>query len=244
MADGTKPSLRIDWFDGTVIEETRPNTSSCATEFADEDSPATKPVSNPTYIEKKPIGFKRLLDISLLKPPILTLEIAHRPGFWNLLEVEEMKGDFIVLIVKILSSIYKSLEPGETSKIVTMLQTKFERSNFLELLKRYLISLPMVRVVEKRMNSYAWNDIQTFYFDILALCEGIFEFGGNSTEFLKNIYDLLELTETSALGVREEHMEIFNESLFEQIVQLKEKLMNLFQQVSSYFINLSWHQNW
>ncbi|XP_049872952.1 NFX1-type zinc finger-containing protein 1-like [Pectinophora gossypiella] len=229
MGDASKPSLRIDWFDGTLIEESRANTASGGSGFDDEEQPEPQLPPKPQYSEKKPIGFKRLLDLSLLQPPILTLEIAHRPGFWNLLD-SQLKGDFIVLIVKILANIYKSLEPGEKSKIVTMLKSRFETSNFLEVLKEYLIGLPSVRVVEKRINSHLWDDAQAFYSNILDLCEGILNFGGNSIEYLQNIYDLLEITETSALGVREEHTETFDESLFVQIVELKSKIMKLIQQ--------------
>lgn len=220
MGDG-KPSLRIDWFDGTLIEETATNVASVASNFADEDQ--TEPQAAPKIVEKKPIGFKRLLNLSLLKPPNLTVEIAYRPGFWNLLE-EDLKGDYIVLIVRILDNIYKSLEPGEKSKIVSMLKNRFEKSNFLEVLKDYLIGLPSVRVVEKRINSYMWDDVQSFYFDVLSLCEGIFDFGGNSEEYLKNINDLLEILETSALGVKDEHTETFNDSLFERILELRTKI--------------------
>ncbi|KAI5646618.1 AAA domain-containing protein [Phthorimaea operculella] len=228
MSESNKPSLRIDWFDGTLIEDSRANTSSSSA-FADEEEvqPAAPP--KPQFTEKKPIGFKRLLEFSALKPPILTLEIAHRPGFWNLFD-SELKDDFIVLIVKILANIYKSLERGEKSKIVTMLKTRFENSNFLEVLKNYLIGLPSVRVVEKRMNAHLWDDAQGFYNDVVSLCEGIFEFGGNSNEFLNNIYDLLEITETSAIGVKEEHTETFTESLFERIVELKANIMKNIKQ--------------
>lgn len=227
MGDG-KPSLRIDWFDGTFIEERAANVASTASDFADEDQP--EPQTSTKIPEKKPIGFKRLLNLSLLKPPNLTVEIAYRPGFWNLLD-EELKGDFIVLIVRILANIYKSLEPGEKSKIVSMLKNRFEKSNFLDLLKEYLIGLPGVRVVEKRLNSYLWDDVQSFYFDVLSLCEGIFCFGGNGEEYLKNINDLLEILETSALGVKDEHTETFNNSLFEQIVELRSKIIKTIDKV-------------
>ncbi|OWR55250.1 NFX1-type zinc finger-containing protein 1, partial [Danaus plexippus plexippus] len=101
MAESNK-SLRIDWFDGTVIEETRPNTS-----FRDEIS--TPPPTKTQEIEKKHIGFKRLLDISYLKPPILNLELSNRPGFWLLFN-SEIKDDFLVLITKVIATVYNSIE--------------------------------------------------------------------------------------------------------------------------------------
>ncbi|XP_075977496.1 NFX1-type zinc finger-containing protein 1-like [Anticarsia gemmatalis] len=225
MSESNKASLRIDWFDGTLIEDARANTST--SEFADEDQPEPKKPDKPQYTEKKPIGFKRLLDISLLKPPILNLEVSHRPGFWNLLDEKELKGDFIVLIVKILASIYKCLEPGENSKIVKMLRSRFQNSNFLENLKSYLDELPIVRIVEKRLNSHLWDDAESFFNNVTDLCEGIINFEGANEEFMKELLDLLEVTEVSAIGVKEEHTERFSDELFERIEALKLEAMSL-----------------
>ncbi|KAG6440596.1 hypothetical protein O3G_MSEX001366 [Manduca sexta] len=221
MADG-KSSLRIDWFDGTLIEESRLNANTSA--FADEDQPEPTPPEKPQQIEKKPIGFKRLHEISLMEPPGLTLEVAHRPGFWNLLDEAELKGDFIVLIVKILAKVYKSLEPGERSKIATQLKTRFQNSNFLVILKKYVNGLPSVRVVEKKLNFQLWDDVEAFFFQIVNLCEEIINFGGNSEEFLQYINDLLEITETSAIGVCKEHMEVFNDELFDKIREIRSRI--------------------
>lgn len=231
MSEGGKPSLRIDWFDGTLVEDTLQNTSTNTGLFADEDQPEPQLPSKLPFSEKRPIGFKRLLEFSTLKPPILTLEIAHRPGFWNLLD-GEVKDDFIVLIVKILAAIYKSLVPGEKSKITSMLETRFEKSNFLELLKEYLIGLPSVRISEKCMNMHLWNDVQLFYSEVYGLCEGIFTYSGNSVEYCKNIYDLLEILEASAVGVKEEHTETFSDNFFIQIQELKSRIMTLINKVS------------
>lgn len=226
MSENNKASLRIDWFDGTLIEDVRPN-SSTTSEFADEEQPEPAKPEKPQYTEKKPIGFKRLLDISMLKPPILNLEVSHRPGFWNLLDEKELKGDFIVLIVKILASVYKSLEIGENSKIVKMLRTRFQNSNFLVNLKNYLDELPSVRIVEKRLNSHLWDDAESFYGNVIELCEGAISFEGSDTEFMKEILDLLEVTEVSAIGVREEHTERFSDDMFVKIETLKLQAMSL-----------------
>lgn len=233
MSEGGKPSLRIDWFDGTLIEDSSPNTSSSTALFADEDQPEPQLLPKPSLSEKKPIGFKRLLEFSTLKPPILTLEIAHRPGFWNLLD-GELKDDFVVLIVKILAAIYKSLVPGEKSKITAMLKTRFEKSNFLEVLGEYLIGLPSVRISEKCMNMHLWNDVQLFYSEVYMLCEGIINYGSSSVEYLKIIHNLLEILETSAVGVKEEHTETFSDNFFEQIQELKSRIMKLMNKVSCY----------
>lgn len=237
MSDGGKPSLRIDWFDGTLIEDTLQNTSSNTGFFADEDQ-STEPQQLPSklpFIERKPIGFKRLLEFSTLKPPILTLEIAHRPGFWNLFD-GELKNDFIVLIVKILATIYKSLVPGEKSKITSMLKTRFEKSNFLEILREYLIGLPSVRITEKCMNMHLWNDVQLFYSEVYSLCEGILNYDGSSVDYWKNIYDLLEILETSAIGVKEEHTETFSDNFFVQTQEFKSRIIKLLNKVSLLYL--------
>ncbi|KOB69567.1 putative NFX1-type zinc finger-containing protein 1 [Operophtera brumata] len=214
MGESSKRSTRIDWFDGTIVEDTR-----AGTDFADEDQPGADTASK--YTEKKPIGFKRLLDMSLLKPPVLTLEISHRPGFWNLFEQDDLKGDVIVLLMRILANVYKEIEPNDKSKIATLLKTRVLKSSFLDKLKKYLVDLPSVRVVEKKMNAQLWDDVEGFYILVLELCKGINRFGGNSTEYNDVLHELLEALEVSALGVREEHSERFSSDLFDGINSLK-----------------------
>ncbi|CAG4956480.1 unnamed protein product [Colias eurytheme] len=221
MSNSNK-SLRIDWFDGTVIEENRPS----ASRFEDEeaDVPAAQPQKR-HEIERKPIGFKRLLDISFMKPPSLNLELSNRPGFWLLFETE-LKGDFIVLILRILAALYKSLECGDKSKINTLLKTKFLQSNFLIQLKEYLDGLPRVRINEKRMNMQFWDDVELVYNNVCDLCEGLYNQEGENNEFLQEIYDLLEIAEESAIGVQEEHSERINESLYTKLHKLKEIIVH------------------
>ncbi|CAH2096457.1 unnamed protein product [Euphydryas editha] len=215
MSENSK-SLRIDWFDGTVIEETRPTTS----QFSEENVAEIKPSPRLQEVEKKPIGFKRLHDISFLNPPILNLELANRPGFWLLFNVE-LKGDFIVLLVKILGTLYKSLETNEKTKIVFQLRNKFEKSDFLVQLKEYLKGLPNVKTVNKRINTKFWDDVEAFYFSVIEFCESIFLFGGHSKEYLNELYELVEIAELSAIEVQKEHMEPINERLYEKILYLK-----------------------
>ncbi|XP_059049259.1 NFX1-type zinc finger-containing protein 1-like [Achroia grisella] len=225
MSERNKSTLRIDWFDGTLIEDNHQITED-ASQFADEDQVQPETSTKPQFTEKKPIGFKRLLDLSFLEPPVLTLEISHRPGFWNLLDIE-LKGDFIVLIVKILARIYRSLEPGENSRIASQLKSRFEKSNFLITIKNYLASLPSVRIVEKKMNFQLWNDAELFFSDVILLCEGLVHFGGHSLDYIKEVYELLDVADESAVGVKEEHTETFSNELFTRIDQLKLRISKI-----------------
>lgn len=213
MGESSKRSTRIDWFDGTIVEDTR-----AGSDFADEEQPGE---TASKYTEKKPIGFKRLLDMSLLKPPVLTLEISHRPGFWNLFDQDDLKGDIIVLIMRILANVYKEIEQNDKSKIAILLKTRVLKSSFLEKLKKYLIDMPSARIVDKKLNIQLWDDVEGFYFLVLELCKGINRFGGNSTDYNDVLHDLLEALEVSALGVRDEHSERFSSELFEKINSLK-----------------------
>ncbi|CAH2265116.1 jg9273 [Pararge aegeria aegeria] len=218
MSETTK-SIRIDWFDGTVIEESRPSTS----QFDEEDK-EQQPLRKLQESEKKPIGFKRLLDLSLLNPPILNLELSNRPGFWLLLNTE-LKGDFIILLVKIMGYLYKSIDSNEKSKIGFLLRTKFEKSDFLIKLKNYLCGLPKVKIVEKRMNMQLWDDVESNYFNVLNFCESIFCYGGHTKEFLRNLYDIVEMAEISAIGVQEEHMEAISEIFYEKMHKLRSEIL-------------------
>ncbi|XP_052741212.1 NFX1-type zinc finger-containing protein 1 [Bicyclus anynana] len=217
MSETTK-SLRIDWFDGTVIEETRPSTS----QFTEDVE--TPPPPKLQECEKKPIGFKRLYDISQLVPPILNLELSNRPGFWSLLDTD-LKGDFIVLLVKIFGLLYKSVDPKEKSKIGFLLRTKFEKSGFLMKLRTYLSDLPRVKIVDKKMNMQLWNDVESFYFNVLNLCESIFRYGGHTKEFLEDLCKVVEMAEISASGVEDEHTETISEKFYEQIYNLKTEIL-------------------
>ncbi|CAH4027061.1 unnamed protein product [Pieris brassicae] len=218
MTDGNK-SLRIDWFDGTVIEETRPSSS----QFADEEVAIAKP-QKALDIERKPIGFKRLLDISFMKPPSLNIELANRPGFWLLLN-SELKDDYIVLIVKILAVLYKSLDRGEKSKVSFLLKTKFLESTFLEQLQDYLAKIPLVRIVEKRKNMQFWDDVESFYNNVYELFQGIFNYRDYSKGFLSLLNDLVETAELSAIGAQEEHSERIGQNYYTKISGLKEQIL-------------------
>ncbi|XP_068633250.1 NFX1-type zinc finger-containing protein 1 [Battus philenor] len=225
MAD--KSSLRIDWFDGTLIENARHSANT--SQFEDEE--VAEPQTKKQEVEKKPIGFKRLLDLSLLKPPVLNLEISNRPGFWHLLDTD-LKGDFIVLIVKIFSNIYKSLEIDEKSKIVKLIRTRFIKSLFVSNLKKYIEGLPKVRIVEKKMNMQLWDDVETFFFNMYELINGMFKFHASDMEIFLELLELVQLTESSALGVIEEHTETIRDNLLTQIDQLKNNLLRIINQVS------------
>ena len=229
-------SFRIDWFDGTVTENTRSTTSN----YLDEEGTTSKQISKQSpqssqQIEKKAIGFKRLLDLSNLSQPILNLELSNRPGFWLLFK-DDLKGDFIVLLVKIIKTVYQSLDVYDTSKIVYLLKDEFEKSDFLCKLKEYLIDIPKVRTVNKPRNAYLWDDVESFYFSVLNLCAAIVKLGNNSNEYLKKLYDILEVAETSAIAVQEEHMEPIKPKFYEEVYELKMKL-----EQSSRFVSINFH---
>ncbi|CAH2980996.1 unnamed protein product [Chilo suppressalis] len=232
MCDGNKSSLRIDWFDGTLVAASSSNSNVItASNFDDEDQPQQQTQVKPQYVEKKPIGFNRLQQISLLKGFALTLEVAHRPGFWMLLDME-LKGDFIVLIVDVLTNIYNSLEPYEKSRISTLLKTKFEKSMFLKTLNNYLTNLPFIRVVEKRMNTHFWDNPEVFYSNVILLFETMVNYDQKNIELLIEINDLLSITESSIVGVKEEHTERFSDELFVRIHKLQCKLGNLINKIT------------
>lgn len=221
MGESSKRSTRIDWFDGTIVEDT-----TAGSDFADEDQPGAE--VNSKYTEKKPIGFKRLLEMSLLKPPVLTLEISHRPGFWNLFDQDDLKGDFIVLIMRILANVYKEIEPNDKSKIGTLLKTRVLKSSFLEKLKKFLIDLPSVRIVEKKLSSQLWDDVEGFYMLVLELCKGIKrQFGGSNTDYNDVLYDLLEALQESAMGVNQKHSERYSSYLKDGIHSLMLELEDI-----------------
>lgn len=223
MADG-KPSLRIDWFDGSVIEDSKPRSAAFLDE--NEQPPGSEIEKEPVQIEKKPIGYKRLLDISLMEPDKLALEVSYRPGFWNLLDQTELKGDFIVLIVKVLDSIFKTIRlDGANSKMIKLLETRFLPSDFLEKLSDYVKTLPDVKIVEKRMNSQLWDDIETVFSTVVSLCDGIAHFHGKKTkDVFESLDKLLKVLCMSAIGVAQEHSERIGEELFERISKLESEI--------------------
>ncbi|XP_048478344.1 NFX1-type zinc finger-containing protein 1-like [Plutella xylostella] len=221
MSEHNKPSLRIDWFDGTVIEDSRsPNTSSSA--FDDEDA-AEPPPAKPQYSERKLMGFKRLFDLSQQDASNLTLQLSGRSSFWDLLN-SELKDDFIVLITKIIAKLYASILLGQSTLMLKkLLKTKFLTSNFLNILTDYVIRLPSVRISEKRMNMQFWNDLEPFYDSVLEICDGIL----SVEEAQESAAALLEAVRASVHGVIEEHMEQFTEDLFIKMVTIESKVRTM-----------------
>lgn len=220
-------SLRIDWFDGSLVPELQSTYIVETTALIDEE--LRKQELRRTQIgEKETIGFKRLLDLSFLRPPSLTLELLYKPGFWNLLDVE-VKEDYIVLMVKILANVYPTLEPGETSTITRLLQTRFRNSKFWLDLKAYINNLPNVKTVDKKTNCRLWDDIESFYFNVLSICEGIINYEIPDTRHQKDLLDFLTVTKQSATGVMIRHTETFSQELFLKFEEMIEKMNEIME---------------
>lgn len=218
MSKSDKPSLRIDWFDGTVIEE--PRLASSVTNFDDE--PISEPVPHPQTTERKLMGFKRLLDLSQQDATSLTLQLSGRSSFWDLIQTE-LKNDYVVLAVKIIAKLYFYLQSGQKSPMLSkLLQTKFIPSNFLDTLYNYILNLPSTRIVEKRMNMSFWEDPESFFRNLLIIYEGIV----SMNESIKTTA-VLEILEVSIKGVMTEHMETFSDELFQRIYNLNGKIQGM-----------------
>ncbi|XP_041978913.1 NFX1-type zinc finger-containing protein 1-like isoform X2 [Aricia agestis] len=210
-------SYRIDWFDGSVIED-RPTASTTV-----EPQRAQSPKDTKEGNVKKAIGFIKLYEISQLESPILNLELEARPGFW-LLFSSGLSDDFIVLIVKTLKTLYKSLEKNDSFKLFQLLETKFMESDFFNKLHDYVKKLPDVRLSQKSRNSQLWNDVNGFFSDLLDFCKGIFNFYKNRREYLKKLEKVVEVTYVSAFGVAENHSESISSNFYQNIAILQEDL--------------------
>ncbi|XP_038209976.1 NFX1-type zinc finger-containing protein 1-like isoform X2 [Zerene cesonia] len=75
------------------------------------------------------------------------------------------------------------------------------------------------------MNMQFWDDVELVYNNVYEMCEGLYNQEGQSNEFLRELYDLLNTAEESAIGVQEEHSERINQSLYTKLQKLKEVIV-------------------
>lgn len=206
MSNSHKPSHRIDWFDGTVIEEPRQLSPEASTDATIE--PQTQ------YTERKLMGFKRLLDLSVQDACTICLELLSRTSFWELLQTE-LKGDYIVIITRIIAKLCIFLQSGFATLLIrNLLKHKFLPSRFIETLHNYLLSLSTTRIANKRLNMLFWNDLESFYSNVLEICKGICF---HIPEEAEKVEPLLKATSDSVHGVMVEHRETFTQELFNAI---------------------------
>lgn len=228
MSNSSKPFLRIDWFDGTVVEDTRPAIFEAEEDTSQQDIELASQ-NKPRYTERKLMGFKRLLDISQQETTSILLQLSERSSFWDLLD-SELKNDYIVLVTKIICKLYTFLLSGQKSIMLTkLLNTKFIPSNFLKTLSEYMLNLPSTRIVEKRLNMMFWNDVESFCMNVLGICEGICTLHLSEVE---KIGCLLGTLQTTVDGLIEEHSERFSETLFCKIADITQMYQRVCDKVS------------
>lgn len=167
------PSVKIDWFDGTLVE--------CSTSKIEpgpslaRQSENINSKNNSHCTERKIMGFMKLQELSNLDHNSLVLQLSGRTSFWDLLNTE-LKDDLIVLVVKILAKLYQYLELNPTSPALDyVLKTKFLKSEFFNsTLGKYLARVPDTKMADKRFNMQFWNDLESFYNNVVTIGSGFY----------------------------------------------------------------------
>lgn len=194
-----RPGLRIDWFDGSVVEGPVSTTSSQGFILSDiPDSWDEIPVAD-VQPPKNLMGFKDLLYLSQQEPSNIILKLSCPTTFWNLLD-SDMKDDYCVLLIKIFGRLFLSLKTEDNSFVLRqLLKEKFLPSQFIYKLNNYLCSVVNVKESEKDNNKLFWIDTGSVYGNVLDICCGMC-FDKESSEKALDLIEACNLSINDAIN--------------------------------------------
>lgn len=117
------------------------------------------------------LGFKCLNKLTQMDPEKILIELANvRNGFVLKLE-EDLSGDYLVLIIKVLAKMCSSAFNANKATIIGMVA----KENFLTKVRRYVMELAVHELRDKKRNRLFWENMDQFWNDLHAVCSAIID---------------------------------------------------------------------
>lgn len=130
-----------------------------------------KKQNRPFEVKRFQFGFKKLEELASKEPDAIIISLAsERIGFEHLLE-GKLSGDYIVLVLKVLSKMCDS-NFNENKALILAMATKV---SFIDNLINYLLQLMMQDEQEKRRNLHFWRNVDEFFSNFTKYCQTIIE---------------------------------------------------------------------
>ncbi|XP_023016144.2 NFX1-type zinc finger-containing protein 1 isoform X1 [Leptinotarsa decemlineata] len=152
-----------------------------------------------------------------------------KAGFKNLVQSNDLSGDFLVLIVHILSKVSKS--SFDNSKI-HIYKTVFTNGSYIKQLKSFITSLPFYDQQEMKNTKYFWNDSDRFWYNLIDIFRDMTSTPTLACEILPNI--LKSLVRTLPILETEQNIHI-SEEIKDGFKVLSEKVENMKSQMVQKF---------
>ncbi|KAG5870922.1 hypothetical protein JTB14_004143 [Gonioctena quinquepunctata] len=147
--------------------------------------------------------------------------LNDRVGFKKLLEDNELSGDFLVLIVHILSTVSES---SFTHSKMQIYQTVFSNSTYVKQLKAFITSLPFCDESEKRLNKYFWTDSDKFWYNLIDVFKDLTTTPSYASQILPTLLKSIVVT----LPILEANQNIhISEEIKDGFGMLQNKIQNM-----------------
>lgn len=160
------------------------------------------------------MAFEHLQALCEKEPEEIIVELANDcSGFFKRIE-DNLSGDYIVLIVRVLEKMsYSAFNSNKTVVI-----TKIAKESFMEQLQTFLMQVSLHNAIDKKHNTFFWGNIDQFWRDLHMICNTILELiPTTAIEVLPKLITAVQLTITNIQTVH--HVQISDD-----IKRLYEKL--------------------
>lgn len=134
-----------------------------------------------------PPGFKYIESLCEKDPEEIMISISSTKGFSIRLE-QELSGDFIVILLKLLSKLCTSTFNECKSEVIGL----FCQNRFIEKLSYFVATLPVQEDRDKRANSYFWQNTTEFWNNLHVMCNSVIDLMPNLA--VDVIYKLVKTT--------------------------------------------------
>lgn len=116
-------------------------------------------------------SFNRLEELTKKEPEEIVMELANdRNGFANKLE-EDLTGDYIVLIIRVLAKMCSSAFNANKATIMMMAS----RDKFMKNLLQFVMQCVLHDQRDKYRNKYFWNDMDRFWYELHEVCSAMID---------------------------------------------------------------------
>ncbi|KAJ8946030.1 hypothetical protein NQ318_023279 [Aromia moschata] len=147
--------------------------------------------------------------------------LNDRKGFKELLKENELSGDWLILVTKMLTKI---CDTSFIESKIKIFQTVFVHSTYPKQLTSFISNLPNHDEREKKRNEYFWNESDQFWNNLIIIFEDVVKLPSFASQ---NLPVLLKAIHRTLLVIEEEHGLHIADEIKEKFVMLLEKVQSM-----------------
>lgn len=165
------------------------------------------------------MAFKHLEALCKKEPEEVIVELANdRNGFFRRIE-DNLSGDYIVLIVRVLEKMCSSAFNSNKTLVIT----EVAKESFMEQLKKFVLEVPLHNVIDKKRNKFFWYNIDQFWRDLHILCNTILEL--IPTTAIEVLPKLVTAVQMAVISIEKLHNVQISDDIKQNYEILQEKIL-------------------